>query len=34
MSVQEAAEKRREARRIHLALVYAARSLVYALGMN
>jgi hypothetical protein len=34
MSVQEAAEKRRVARRILLALVYSARSLVYALGMN
>ena len=34
MSVQEAAEKRRVARRIHLSQVYAARSLVFALGMN
>jgi hypothetical protein len=34
MSVQEAAAKGREALRIHLALVYAAKSLVYALSMN
>ena len=34
MSVQEAAEKRRVARRVHLAQDYAARNLVYALGMN
>ena len=34
MSVQEAAEKRRVARRVHFAQVYAARNLVYALGMN
>ena len=34
MSVQEAAEKRCVARRVHLAQDYAVRNLVYALGMN
>ena len=34
MSVQEAAEKRRVARRVHLAQDYAVRNLIYALGMN
>ena len=34
MSVQEAAEKRRVAQCVHLAKGYAARNLVYPLGMN